>query len=78
MHWRLLLLGAGDLHRFAFLVQLDNKIGQAELLIVWTVAANGGLDMSDLLLLQHNIRFLSAMPSIRIQLVQIHALFQVG
>jgi len=34
--------------------------------------------MSDLLLLQHNIRFLSAMPSIRIQLVQIHALFQVG
>ena len=78
MHWPVLLLGAGDLYRFAPLVQLDHKIGQAELLMIWTLAANGGLDMSDLLLLQGRIRILPSMTAIRIQLVQIRALLQIG
>ncbi len=73
-----LFLWAGDLGWLSALCQFDREIGQVELLTAGNPAANGGLDLLDLVILQGFVRNGTAKATICIQGIQISPLLQIG
>ena len=73
MDWLGLSIWAGDLDRFAILVEFDGEIGQLQFLRIGSAPADGGLNMLDLLFLQGQIGSRAAMPAIGVDRLQFRA-----